>query len=178
MRDDRGFALAELLIAAALIGLVMAGTFMVLQQGQNAYLYGAGRAEVQQTARGALDRLVRELRTGSAVTAVSATSITFQYVDDTQTTVTVQYSLNGTDLQRNQTAPVPGTPQPEIVIGGVNTLAITAYTAGNVATTTAANVRSVNIRLTTQSQEATLASYSPANRRAVVEDRVRLRNLI
>jgi Tfp pilus assembly protein PilW len=177
MMGQKGFSVAELLIAAAMTSTLMAGIFMVLQQGQNAYLFGAGRAEVQQTARGALDRITRELRTGSVVTASTASSVTFQFIDETGATVTVQYSLSGTNLQRNQTAPAPVAAQPETVIGGVNALALTYFDSNNVATTTAANVRTVNIRLTTQPQDAT-ASLSPANQRAMVEDRVRLRNLL
>ena len=177
MMGQKGFSVAELLVAAAMTSILMAGIFMVLQQGQNAYLFGAGRAEVQQTARGALDRITRELRTGTVVTASTASSVTFQFIDETGATVTVQYSLNGTNLQRNQTAPAPVAAQPETVIGGVNAFALTYFDSSNVATTTAANVRTVNIRLTTQPQDAT-ASLSPANQRAMVEDRVRLRNLL
>jgi Tfp pilus assembly protein PilW len=178
MTGQKGFSVAELLIAAAMTSLLMAGVFQILQQGQNAYLFGAGRAEVQQTARGALDRLGRELRTGSQVTTASASSVTFQFIDDSGVTVTVQYSLNGTDLQRNQTVPAPGTAQPETVIGGVNAFVLTYYDSNNVATTTAANVRTVNMKLTTQPQDTATASYSPAFQRAIVEDRVRLRNLL
>lgn len=177
MMGQKGFSIAELLVAAAMTSVLMAGAFVLLQQGQNAYLFGAGRAEVQQTARGALDRISRELRTGSVVTALSGSSVTFQFVDETGATVTVQYSLNGTNLQRNQTVPVPAAAQPEIVIGGVNAFVLTYFDTNNVATTTPANVRTVNMRLTTQPQDAT-ASLSPANQRAIVEDRVRLRNLI
>jgi prepilin-type N-terminal cleavage/methylation domain-containing protein len=181
MMNQKGFSLAELLIAAAMTSLLMAGVFVILQQGENAYLHGAGRAEVQQTSRGALDRLARELRTGSAVTAVTPNvaggSIAFQYVDDTATTVTVAYSLNGTNLQRNQTVPAVGG-QPEIVIGGVTQFFVTCYDANNVATTTAADVRTVNVRLATQVQDAATTNVSPKNQRAVVEDRVRMRNLL
>jgi Tfp pilus assembly protein PilW len=178
MSGQKGFSVAELLVAAAMSSLLMAGVLTVLQQGQLAYLFGAGRAEVQQTARGALDRMARELRTGSLVSTSAASSVTFQFVDETGTTVTVQYSLNGTNLQRNQTVPAPGTAQPETVIGGVNALAFTYYDANNVATTTPADVRTVNIKLTTQPQDTTTASYSPAHQTAIVEDRVRLRNLL
>ena len=182
MMNQKGFSLAELLIAAAMTSLLMAGVFVILQQGENAYMLGAGRAEVQQTARGALDRIARELRTGSNVTAVTAASvnagsISFQYIDDTATTVTVTYSLNGTALQRNQTAPaVAG--QPEIVIGGVTSFVLTCYDTNNVATTTVADVRTVNVRLATQVQDAATTNVSPKNQRAVVEDRVRMRNLL
>ena len=182
MMNQKGFSLAELLIAAAMTSLLMAGVFVILQQGENAYMHGAGRAEVQQTARGALDRIARELRTGSNVTAVTAAtanagSISFQYIDDTAATVTVTYSLNGTNLQRNQTAPaIAG--QPEIVIGGVTSFMLTCYDTNNVATTTVADVRTVNVRLATQVQDLATTNASPANQRAVVEDRVRMRNLL
>src|SRR5205807_1529069 len=114
--------------------------FVALQQGQNAFQYSTGRVEVQQTARMAVDRMVHDLRTGSTVTASTATSVSFQYIDDTGATVTVQYSLNGTDLQRNQTNPVPAAAQPETLIGGVNALALTYYDSSNGATLTALTV--------------------------------------
>jgi type II secretory pathway pseudopilin PulG len=153
--NEKGFTLGELLIATAMIGFVMAGTFVALQQGLSAFQYSTGRVEVQQTARMAVDRMIHDLRTGSTVTASAATSVTFQYIDDTGATVTVQYSLNG----------------------GVNALALTYYDSNNVATTTAANVRVVDIKVTTQPQDTSLATYNLANQQAVFEDRTRLRNL-
>ena len=44
MMNQKGFSLAELLIAAAMTSLLMAGVFVILQQGENAYMLGAGRA--------------------------------------------------------------------------------------------------------------------------------------
>jgi prepilin-type N-terminal cleavage/methylation domain-containing protein len=177
IRNQSGFTLAELLIACAMVGVVLAGAFVALQQGENAYQYSSGRVEVQQNARMAVDRMAHDLRTGSVVTVSNATSVTFQYIDDTGATVTVQYSLTGTNLQRNQTNPVPATAQPETLIGGVNALALTYYDNNNVVTTTAANVRVVDIMVTTQPQATGLGGYNLANQRAVFEDRVRLRNL-
>ena len=121
-RSQAGFSLAELLVACAMVGIVLAGTFVALQSGESAFQYSTGKVEVQQNARVALDRMIRELRTTSAVTAATATSITFTYTDDTNTAVTVAYSLTGTSLQRNQTSPAAANPQPETVIGGINTL--------------------------------------------------------
>ncbi len=177
VRNQRGFTLAELMIAVALVALVLAGTFVALQQGQSAYQYGSGRVEVQQSARAAVDRMIKDLRTGTTVTTSTSTSVGFQYIDDTGATVTVTYSLTGTNLQRNQTAPVPATAQPETLIGNVSALAITYYDNNNVVTTTAANVRSVEIRLTTRPADTSLGGYNLQNQRAVFQDRVRLRNL-
>jgi prepilin-type N-terminal cleavage/methylation domain-containing protein len=172
LRSQRGFTLAELMIAVALVALVMAGTFVALQQGENAYQYGSGRVEVQQTARVAVDRIVKDLRTGTTVTASNATNVTFQYIDDAGATVTVTYRLNGTSFERDQTNPAVGN---QVLIGGVTALALTYYDQNNVATTTPANVRSVQIRVTTRTADTTIANM--ANQRAVYEDRVRLRNL-
>ena len=47
-RDQRGFTLTELLVACALIGLVMAGLFSMLQSGQQTYLTGTNQVEAQQ----------------------------------------------------------------------------------------------------------------------------------
>jgi prepilin-type N-terminal cleavage/methylation domain-containing protein len=177
LRTQRGFTLAELMVACAMVGVVLAGTFVALQQGENAFQYGTGKVEVQQNARMAVDRMVHDLRTGSNVTAATTTSITFQFVDEAGVTVTVAYSLNGTNLQRNQTNPVPAAAQPEIIIGGVNTLSLTYYDNANALTTTVANIRVVDVRLITQPQATGLGAYNLANQRATFEDRVRMRNI-
>jgi prepilin-type N-terminal cleavage/methylation domain-containing protein len=176
-RRQAGFTLPELMVACALVGIVLAGTFVAMKQGANAYEFTSGRVEVQETGRVALDRMMHDLRSGSTVTAATANSITFNYIDETLTTVTVTYSLSGTDLQRNQTNPVPTVAQPETLIGGVNTFALVYYDSNNVVTTTVANIRVVDIRLITQPQVAGLSPADLANQRATFEDRVRLRNL-
>ena len=175
--SQSGFSLAELLVACAMVGVVLAGTFVALQSGESAFQYSTGKVEVQQNARVALDRMIRDLRTGSSVTAATPTSISFQYIDETAATVTVTYSLTGTTLQRNQTNPVPAAAQPETVIGGVNTLALVYYDSNNAVTVTVANIRVVDVRLITQSETTGLASYNMANQQATFEDRVRMRNL-
>ena len=175
MTDERGFTLAALLVGTAVVGLLMGGLFVTLQQGQSAYLFGSARAEVQQSARLALSRIVEELRTGGSVTALGTTTITFQFLDETGTPVTVQYSLAGTDIQRNQTAPAPAGPQPETLVGGVTSLSFNAFDQNDAATTVAANVYSVQVRVTSRS-ERPVANYSPASQQVVFQGRARLRN--
>ena len=180
LRTERGFSLAELLVATAMVGFVLGGVFVALQQGENAFQYGSGKVEIQQTARAAVDRMAHDLRMGSNITAASATSISFDYIEDdplnpgNAQTITVTYSLNGTDLQRNQTNPAPGNPQPETIIGGVNTLSLIYYTKDNVTTAVVTDIRVVDVRLITQPQVTT---YNMANQQAMFADRVRLRNL-
>ncbi len=175
INDQRGYTLAELLTAMAVLGLLLAGLLLTLQEGQTAYQYGAGRAEVQQNARVALDRMLRELRSASTITTSSASAVTFTYLDDTSTLITVAYSLSGASapylLQRNQTGAAN---QPDTLVGGVTSLAITYYDINDVVTTTAANVRSIEIQITTQPEDTTLAA--PNIRSAVAKGRVKVRN--
>src|SRR5262249_61329417 len=103
----------------------------------------------------------RELRTGSTIITATATDLKFTYLDATSTLITVEYTLSGTptasspvQLQRNQTGAAN---QPDVVIGGVRGLTITYYDVNNVVTTTAANVRSVDVQLTTVPENTALA---------------------
>lgn len=178
MNNEKGYTLAELMVAMAVLGLLLAGIFLTLQEGQSAYQYGAGRAEVQQNARVALDRMLRELRTASTIITATATDLKFTYLDGTSTLITVEYTLSGNptaghpvQLQRNQAGAAN---QPAVVIGGVSGLTMTYYDLNNAVTTTAANVRSVDVQLTTVPENTSLAP--PNIRTAVVEGRVRVRN--
>jgi prepilin-type N-terminal cleavage/methylation domain-containing protein len=178
MNNERGFTLAELMVAMAVMALLLAGIFVTLREGQSSYQYGAGRAEVQQNARVALDRMLRELRTASTITTATAADLKFTYLDETSTSITVEYTLSGTpsagnpvQLRRNQTGAAN---QPDVLIGGVNALTFTYYDFNNAVTTTAANVRSIDIQITTVPENTALAP--PNIRTALVEGRVRVRN--
>jgi len=78
LRDQRGFTLTELLVVAAVLGMILAAVVLVQQQEQQAYIFGSHRVEVQQNNRAALELMVRELRSAQSVTAIpSATNLTF-----------------------------------------------------------------------------------------------------
>jgi prepilin-type N-terminal cleavage/methylation domain-containing protein len=173
--NERGFTLAELLVASAVLGVVMLGVLLVQRQGLTAYLVGAGRVEVQQNARAALDTVLSEVRLAQSVTAVPAgcgtgpvptggggTSLS---ITD-QSSTAVQYQLVGTTLQRNGVA----------LIGGVQTLRIWCYDVSEALTATAANVRAVRIQITTGTESGATARDG-RNQSAVMESRVTLRNL-
>ncbi len=171
MSNERGYSLAELLSAMAVLTLLLAGLLVTFQEGQNVYSFGAGRSEVQQNARVALDRMLRELRTAAQITTATSNDIQFTFVDDSGASVTVEYSLGGTNIQRNQTVPAIGG-QPATLTGGVAGLTITYYDVSNNTTTTPGNVYSVDIQLTTQPEDTSL----PNSPQVVVQGRVRLRN--
>ena len=175
MSNERGFSLAELLSAMAVLALLLAGLLLTFQEGQNVYSFGAGRSEVQQNARVALNRMLHELRTATQITTANPNDINFTFVDETCLATppcpTVEYSLGGTNLQRNQTVPVIAG-QPATLAGGVAGLTITYYDVSNNTTTTPGNVYSVDIQLTTQPDDTS----SPNSPQVVVQGRVRLRN--
>ncbi len=179
--NTRGFALAELLVALAVLGLMLAAIFTLQQEGQDAYLYGSARVEVQQNARVALHRMIRELRVARAVTAVGAgcnnaatgaTDITFEVFDEAlDTWVPVRYQLVGGDLRRTY-----NNGGAEVVIGGVQTLRIVCFRQDNNLTATASEVRSVRVSIRTQPEDGS-PSYSISHREAVAESQARLRNI-
>lgn len=180
IRDQRGFTLAELLVVTAVLGLILTGVVLLQQQGQQTYLIGAHRVEVQQNNRAALELMVRELRSAKSITAVpSATNLTF--VDENS--VTTQYQLAGTILNRT----VAGTTTP--LIGGVQSMTMTycsgwdpsKTTAQNIALaactgTPAGNVRLIVVQLVTGTEDQ-VGSGSPGNQHATMESLVRLRNI-
>ena len=176
MTDERGWSLAELLVACAIIGLILAGALILQWQGQQAYVAGAARVAVQQNARLALDTIITEIRLAQSVTAVGSTcNNTTSGTDDITVSTwdsassswgSVRYRLNGTMLERNGSA----------LIGGAQALTIVCYDVNDGPTATAVNVRSVTVSLTTQ-DEQTSASAGPSNQHATVQSRARLRNL-
>lgn len=177
LRDQRGFTLTELLVVAAVLGMILAAVVLVQQQGQQAYIFGSHRVEVQQNNRAALELMLRELRSATSVTAVpSATNLTF--LDENGNTI--QYQISGALL--NRTVTVAGTATTTPLIGGVQTLAMAYYSdwngATNTGTTTAtpAQVKLIRLQLVTGTEDQ-VGSGSPGNQSATMETLVRLRNI-
>lgn len=173
LRNQRGFTLTEMLVVTAVLGLVLAAVFLIQQNGQQAYVWGSNRVETQQNARVALDLMLRELRSATAVTTLGGSSdITFT----DQTATQVRYQLSGMTLNRTAGGTTTG------IIGGVQGLTMTYYSAYNGATNTGtttstpSSVRIIRVSLVTRTEEAA-ATGSMANQYATVESTVRLRNL-
>jgi len=166
--NQRGYTLTELLVAMAMLALVLSGVYTLQRQGLYSYMMGSAKVEAQQNARVALDLMIRELRSATSVTATAAGDLTF--VD--QNGVTLRYNLNGTALQRTENGVV------SILIGGVQNLTLTYRDSSGVVTATPASVANVVITITTQPQAANPCSASARNQQMVVQDQVRLRNML
>jgi prepilin-type N-terminal cleavage/methylation domain-containing protein len=178
LRDQRGLTLAELLVATAIVGGIMAGIFVLQRAGQQAYLFGSNRVETQQNARGVLDLMTSELRQAASITTVSsATDVTFVWRDQLDAPHTIRYALSGTTLNRtydgNTTA----------VIGGVHTFAMTYYSVYDVSsgtytqTTNPNHVKVIKISVRTKTEE-TVTAGSAGDAQALMESTITLRSTL
>ena len=156
-RGAGGFSLADLLVSLAVMGCVLAGAYTVLASGLGAYRFGVARVEAQQSARVALERMVKELReagydpTGAdiaAVTAAESQLVTFQrdlngngVIDPTRERVTFLLRAGESVLRRD----AGGGAQP--LAEGVRRLALTYYDRAGAETADPARVVSIRIEL-------------------------------
>ena len=62
MGNERGYTMAEMLVVCAIVGLVMASFSAWCSSGQQAFWYGTTQVDAQQTARVAVERMVKEIR--------------------------------------------------------------------------------------------------------------------
>lgn len=71
---SKGFTLVEALLSMAILTIVLLGVYGVLKTGNTVIFNDAVRVELQQQARNAMDRLVREVRQASShiVTTINA----------------------------------------------------------------------------------------------------------
>ncbi len=191
MTNERGFTLAELLVVVAVLGLIMAGIVAIQQQGQQAYVMGAARVDAQQNARVALTLMSRELRGACSLSSLSSSAVTFTAPDPAGSgdcsgaTAAIRYAKSGQSLYRDQAATVgalPAVGSGTVLIGGLAAMTLTGYDSVDATTTTTGGacttgvICSIDIQLETTTEQS-VASYSLANVRSVVEDRVRLRNI-
>jgi type II secretory pathway component PulJ len=179
-RDAPRVHLAELLVAAALLGLVLAAIVGLLTVGQQASAIAAGRVEAQQSARFALQRMAREIRTaghgGGAFAAIAVAEperLVLQVDVNGDGLIagrgeTVTWRLAGTVLRRD----AGGGAQP--VINGVRALRFTYRDADGRETAVADDVRAVVIALTAAPDHS--APGRIADVAAAVTTQVRLRN--
>jgi prepilin-type N-terminal cleavage/methylation domain-containing protein len=62
LRSQGGFTMAEMLVTAAVIAVVMAGLFTLLSTGAQTWVVGTNRSEAQQNGRLVAQRMAEEIR--------------------------------------------------------------------------------------------------------------------
>lgn len=75
---QKGVTLLELVVGLMVMVLLLAGTYRLLDAALSAWRAGSSRSEVQQTARFALDSMVRNLRYGDQYILENDKSITYR----------------------------------------------------------------------------------------------------
>jgi hypothetical protein len=174
--------LADVLVSAAVLALVMGAALVTLQQGQQAWAVGAARVEAQQSARNALTWLTAELRAaGQGITAPGLPALSVAeptrlvlHVDRNGDGViagageTIVWRLDRDILRRD----AGGGAQP--VINGVRALAFTYLDSGGLSTADPAAVRRVGVTLVTRADH--VHAQSTAGLGAAMTAEIRLRN--
>ena len=92
-RDERGFAMIELMVTIVLLAIVTTGAYMVLFSLNRSSTTARNVASVSQEARLSFNRMVRDTRQGRAIDAVD-TNIT----DDGKVSYTVLVDFDGNNV--------------------------------------------------------------------------------
>lgn len=201
-RCQRGYTVAEALVAGAVVAFIMAGLFSMLSSGQQTYTVGTNRADAQQTGRLALERLIREARTAghdplatasfSAVTALAAgtglvirndwngsgaieTNLT-QTVDGVAHGEQITYTFAGTTLTRQESNIDANA---VTVATGISAMTIQYLDADDVAVAAPSGVNASLIRtvvLDITAQPATVTTGTATQMAVRSQTRVRIRN--
>ncbi|KUK11815.1 MAG: Uncharacterized protein XD51_1267 [Moorella sp. 60_41] len=99
-----GFTLVEVAVAVTVFLLALSGALALYLQGTMVFRQTEARVEVQEHARIALDRLVRELRMAREVIQVTNSSITFTLEDGSL--VRYYYDAHRQQLMRDKSGGV------------------------------------------------------------------------
>lgn len=84
-RRQEGYTILELLAALAILGLIISAIYSFYLAGLKSWHRGIEQMDSQQSARIAMDKMIRELRYASAVEVRSDEEICFYLAGDTKT---------------------------------------------------------------------------------------------
>jgi prepilin-type N-terminal cleavage/methylation domain-containing protein len=132
--NNKGFTLIEVIVSLALIGILAAITGIGLVQITNGYVLSKKNSETVQKAQVAMTRMIKELGTVKSISSSSATNIIYTRSDSVSNTI----QLSGELVQLSGST----------LIDNVTAFSLTYYDSAGSATTTAANIRRIDISLT------------------------------
>jgi type IV pilus assembly protein PilW len=153
-----GFTLVEMLVALLIISIISGAAYSMFASLNRSYTTQSVASAVQQRVRAALDFMVRDIRMAgldplrtAGAEIISATATTLQFTADKNRDGDVNdageditYNVTGGSLQLTDDQ---GT---EVLTGNVNNFSFVYFDQDGVVTTTAADVRLVEISMTLQ----------------------------
>ena len=100
MMNKKGYTLVEALISVLILSFILLGVYGVLHTGNTIITNDNALLEMQQQARNAMDRIVREVRESSTqtITVIDADSDNISFTTPNETGI--QYYRSGTNLVR------------------------------------------------------------------------------
>ena len=103
-----GFTLVELMTVAVIFLIVFTAIFLVLTMGRRSWQIGSAQVELQQEARRGMDAMIKELRQASSIDPTTFTDdLSNNIIRFTLSGQTVQFAVNGGQLQRTPTGVTP-----------------------------------------------------------------------
>ncbi|MDA9271825.1 ComGF family competence protein [bacterium] len=139
MKTLRGFTYIEFIIVIVLIAILGSIAALMLKQNYTGYFTAKKIMALATNATIATDNLMRELKSTSSLTALSATSLTFV----NQQGQTIVIDLSGTTLRRNVNAAGAQT-----MCSQVSSVAFAYFDSAFATTAVAANVRFITLQMT------------------------------
>jgi prepilin-type N-terminal cleavage/methylation domain-containing protein len=100
-KDERGFTLIEIIVSLVLVGITAAMAGMWIVAVTNGYIFAKKNMDTTQKAQLAMTRLVKEFKAISAVTAATASSITYTRADVSSGSVSSNVALSGSQVHLN-----------------------------------------------------------------------------
>jgi prepilin-type N-terminal cleavage/methylation domain-containing protein len=146
MSNEKAFTLIEVIVSLVLIGILATIAGMGLVQITQGYVFAKQNSETAQKAQIAMARIVKELGAVNTINSTSSTSVTYTRPGPVTNTI----ALSGTTVTLN-TIPL---------IDNVTAFALDRFDAANNSTTTAANIRRVDITLTVRGANDQLSTFN------------------
>lgn len=123
---QRGMTLVELMLGLMLTVVLLSGILGILSTSLGSWKSGISRSEMQQTARFAVDSMVRDLRYGDNYElGEDGRSITYRSIKSGQYGNTYRYHVSTTDHKLYKTSLIPSAPSQPVTganVKGVNNI--------------------------------------------------------
>lgn len=155
--DNRGFSLIELLVALAISTLILGVVVSVFNTQRDSYNVQSAVTEMVQTSRAAMDLMTREIRmagydpSDTALSGLTVSTNTIQVLadldgdgdtSDADESITYRYDPSSLEIDRDTDG------QSHVLAENIESFSFTCYADDGTETTTASEIRQVQLSLT------------------------------